>query len=100
MDLHLTALEKMGAVIATEHGYIQARVPNGARLKGAHIVAEKITVTGTENILMAATLAEGVSTLENCAREQKITDLIHLLRKMGAEIEGDGTSFFKNSGRE
>jgi UDP-N-acetylglucosamine 1-carboxyvinyltransferase len=98
VDLHLTALEKMGAVIATEHGYIQARVPNGARLKGAHIVFEKITVTGTENILMAATLAEGVTTLENCAREPEITDLIHLLRKMGAEIEGDGTSFLKIRG--
>ncbi|HTQ96582.1 MAG TPA: UDP-N-acetylglucosamine 1-carboxyvinyltransferase [Candidatus Acidoferrum sp.] len=92
VDLHLTALEKMGAVISTEHGYIQARVPNGTRLKGAHIVFEKITVTGTENILMAAALAEGVTTLENCAREPEITDLIHLLRKMGAEIEGDGTS--------
>jgi UDP-N-acetylglucosamine 1-carboxyvinyltransferase len=59
VDLHLAALEKMGARIATEHGYILASVPNGGRLKGAHIVFEKITVTGTENILMAATLAEG-----------------------------------------
>lgn len=91
VDLHLSALEKMGAVIATEHGYIQARVPNGGRLKGAHIVFEKITVTGTENILMAATLADGVTTLENSAREPEITDLIHLLRKMGANIKGDGT---------
>src|ERR1700759_616295 len=55
VDLHLTALEKMGAQIATEHGYIQAKVPNGGRLKGAQIVFEKITVTGTENLLMAAT---------------------------------------------
>src|SRR5271170_8182965 len=92
VDLHLSALEKMGAVIATEHGYIQARVPNGGRLKGAHIDFKKITVTGTENILMAATLADGVTTLENSAREPEITDLIHLLRKMGANIEGDGTS--------
>lgn len=92
VDLHLSALEKMGAQIATEHGYIQARVPNGGRLKGAHIVFEKITVTGTENILMAATLADGVTTLENCAREPEVTDLIHLLRKMGAEIQGDETS--------
>jgi UDP-N-acetylglucosamine 1-carboxyvinyltransferase len=91
VDLHLSALEKMGAIIATEHGYIQARVPNCGRLKGAHIVFEKITVTGTENILMAATLADGVTTLENSAREPEITDLIHLLRKMGANIEGDGT---------
>jgi UDP-N-acetylglucosamine 1-carboxyvinyltransferase len=92
VDLHLAALEKMGAVIATEHGYIQARVPNGGRLKGAHIVFERITVTGTENILMAASLAEGVTTLENCAREPEVTDLIHLLRKMGADIQGDETS--------
>jgi UDP-N-acetylglucosamine 1-carboxyvinyltransferase len=91
VDLHLSALEKMGAIIATEHGYIQARAPNSGRLKGAHIVFEKITVTGTENILMAATLADGVTTLENSAREPEITDLIHLLRKMGANIEGDGT---------
>jgi UDP-N-acetylglucosamine 1-carboxyvinyltransferase len=98
VDLHLAALQKMGAEIATEHGYIQARVPNGGRLKGAHIVFEKITVTGTENILMAATLADGVTTLENCAREPEITDLIHLLRKMGAEIEGDETSTLKIRG--
>ncbi|MGB7848212.1 MAG: UDP-N-acetylglucosamine 1-carboxyvinyltransferase [Candidatus Acidiferrum sp.] len=92
VDLHLTALEKMGASIATEHGYIQARVTNGGRLKGAHIVFEKITVTGTENVLMAATLADGVTTLENCAREPEVTDLIHLLRKMGARIDGEDTS--------
>src|SRR5579863_10541693 len=92
VDLHLSALEKMGAIIATEHGYIQARVPNGGRLKGARIVFEKITVTGTENILMAATLADGITVLENSAREPEVTDLIHLLRKMGANIEGDGTN--------
>jgi UDP-N-acetylglucosamine 1-carboxyvinyltransferase len=100
VDLHLVALEKMGAVIATEHGYIQARVPNGGRLKGAHIVFEKITVTGTENILMAAALADGITVLENCAREPEITDLIHLLRKMGAHIEGDNTSILKVRGVE
>ena len=98
VDLHLSALEKMGAEITTEHGYIQARVPGSGRLKGAHIVFEKITVTGTENILMAATLAEGVTTLENCAREPEITDLIHLLRKMGADIQGDDTSILKIRG--
>jgi UDP-N-acetylglucosamine 1-carboxyvinyltransferase len=100
VDLHLVALEKMGANISTEHGYIQARVPNGGRLKGAHIVFEKITVTGTENILMAATLADGVTTLENCAREPEVTDLIHLLRKMGADIQGDETSTLKIRGVE
>ena len=102
VDLHLTALEKMGAGITTSHGYIEARVPNGGgkhgRLKGAGIVFEKITVTGTENILMAATLAEGETILENAAREPEVTDLIGLLRKMGAEIEGDGTSTLRIQG--
>jgi len=98
VDLHLAALEKMGAQIATEHGYIQAKVPNGGRLHGAHIVFEKITVTGTENILMAATLAEGETLLENSAREPEITDLIHLLRKMGAHIQGDETSTLRIQG--
>jgi len=98
VDLHLAALDKMGAHITTEHGYIRAKVPNGGRLKGAHIVFEKITVTGTENILMAATLADGVTTLENCAREPEVTDLIHLLRKMGADIQGDETSKLKIRG--
>jgi UDP-N-acetylglucosamine 1-carboxyvinyltransferase len=98
VDLHLAALEKMGAQIATEHGYIQATIPNGRRLKGAHIVFEKITVTGTENILMAATLAEGETILENAAREPEITDLIRLLRKMGADIQGDETSTLRVRG--
>jgi UDP-N-acetylglucosamine 1-carboxyvinyltransferase len=90
----------MGAVITTEHGYIQARVPNHGRLKGAPIVFEKITVTGTENLLMAATLAEGTTILENAAREPEVTDLVHLLRKMGAQIEGDDTSTLKIQGVE
>jgi UDP-N-acetylglucosamine 1-carboxyvinyltransferase len=98
VDLHLAALEKMGAVITTAHGYIQARAPEGGRLKGAHIGFEKITVTGTENLLMAAALAEGTTILENCAREPEITDLIRLLRKMGANIEGDDTSTLKIHG--
>ena len=98
VDLHLAALQKMGAEIATEHGYIQAKVPNGRRLHGAHIVFERITVTGTENILMAATLAEGETILENAAREPEVTDLIHLLRKMGADIRGDDTSTLRIRG--
>src|SRR6266446_4544464 len=106
VDLHLKALEQMGAEITTLHGYIQEKAPdNGVqrgrkrgRLKGAHIVFEKITVTGTENILMAATLAEGETILENAAREPEITDLIHLLRKMGAEISGDGSSTLRIRG--
>jgi UDP-N-acetylglucosamine 1-carboxyvinyltransferase len=92
VDLHLSALEKMGAEIHTTHGYIEARAPRCGRLKGARIAFDKITVTGTENILMAAALADGETILENAAREPEVTDLVHLLRKMGAHIEGDGTS--------
>ena len=99
VDLHLAALEKMGAEINTAHGYIEASAPKGGRLRGAHIVFEKITVTGTENVLMAATLAEGETLIENAAREPEVTDLVELLRKMGAEIEGDGTSALRVRGR-
>ena len=98
VDLHLTALEKMGAEIVTSHGYIEARAPHRGRLNGAHIVFEKITVTGTENILMAAALADGETILENAAREPEVTDLIALLRKMGGKIEGDETSTLRIRG--
>jgi UDP-N-acetylglucosamine 1-carboxyvinyltransferase len=98
VDLHLAALEKMGAEITTDHGYIQAKVPNHGRLKGANITFEKITVTGTENILMAAVLAEGETVLNNAAREPEVTDLVELLRKMGAEIEGDCSSTLRIRG--
>jgi UDP-N-acetylglucosamine 1-carboxyvinyltransferase len=98
VDLHLDALKKMGAEITTEHGYIQARVPHGGRLHGAQIVFEKITVTGTENILMAATLADDETILENCAREPEVTDLVLLLRKMGANIQGDESSTLRIRG--
>ena len=98
VDLHLTALEKMGAEVETKAGYIEAKVPNHGRLKGAHIVFDKITVTGTENILMAAALADGESILENAAREPEVTDLVIMLRKMGAQITGDGTSVLKIKG--
>ncbi|HVS86688.1 MAG TPA: UDP-N-acetylglucosamine 1-carboxyvinyltransferase [Candidatus Acidoferrum sp.] len=100
VDLHLSALEKMGAEIITSHGYIEAKVPGHGRLKGTHIVFEKITVTGTENILMAATLAKGETILENSAREPEVTDLVVMLRKMGAQIEGDGTSTLRIRGVE
>jgi UDP-N-acetylglucosamine 1-carboxyvinyltransferase len=100
VDLHLAALEKMGAEIVVSEGYIQAKVPNHGRLKGAHIVFEKITVTGTENILMAAALADGVTVLENSAREPEVADLVIMLRKMGAQIEGDGTSTLRIRGVE
>jgi UDP-N-acetylglucosamine 1-carboxyvinyltransferase len=91
VDLHIKALEQMGAEISTEQGYVTARVPGG-RLHGATIHFEKITVTGTENILMAAALAEGETRLENSAREPEVADLVELLIKMGARIEGAGTS--------
>jgi UDP-N-acetylglucosamine 1-carboxyvinyltransferase len=98
VDLHLKALEQMGAEIVTSHGYIEARAPKGGRLRGAHIVFEKITVTGTENILMAAALADGETVLENAAREPEVTDLVVLLREMGAEISGDGTATLRIHG--
>lgn len=98
VDLHLSALEKMGAEIHTAHGYIEARAPRSFRLKGARIAFEKVTVTGTENILMAAALADGETILENAAREPEVSDLVVLLRKMGAQIEGDGTSTLRIRG--
>jgi UDP-N-acetylglucosamine 1-carboxyvinyltransferase len=98
VDLHLKALEQMGAEISTEHGYIIARVPRAGRLRGAHIVFEKITVTGTENLLMAAALAEGETQLDNAAREPEVTDLVALLTRMGAQIEGAGTSSLRVRG--
>jgi len=100
VDLPLKALERMGAEIGTSHGYIEAQAPmNGKkRLKGAHIVFEKITVTGTENLLMAAVLADGETLLENAAREPEVTDLIVMLRKMGAQICGDGSSTLRIRG--
>jgi UDP-N-acetylglucosamine 1-carboxyvinyltransferase len=104
VDLHLKALEQMGAEIATSHGYIEAKVRGnghqGRRLKGARIAFEKITVTGTENILMAAALADGETVLENAAREPEVTDLVVMLRKMGAQICGDGTSTLRIRGVE
>jgi UDP-N-acetylglucosamine 1-carboxyvinyltransferase len=95
IDLHIKGLEAMGAVITQEHGYLEARTN---RLKGAHIVFDKITVTGTEDLLMAATLADGESLFENCAREPEVTDLAALLNAMGAQIEGAGTSTIKIKG--
>jgi UDP-N-acetylglucosamine 1-carboxyvinyltransferase len=89
IDQHIQGLEKMGAVIAQEHGYIEAR---STRLRGAHIVFDKITVTGTEDLLMAAVLAEGETLMENCAREPEVVDLAGLLTAMGANIQGAGTA--------
>src|SRR5216683_3312173 len=98
IDLHLAALEKMGAEITMSHGYIEAKVTHHGRLQGAHIIFEKITVTGTENILMAATLADGETILENAACEPEVTDLVVMLRKMGACIAGEGTSTLRIRG--
>ena len=89
IDLHIRGLEKMGAKITQEHGYLEARVE---QLHGAHLVFDKITVTGTEDLLMAAVMAEGESVMENCAREPEVADLAALLIAMGAKIEGAGTS--------
>ena len=88
VDQHIKGLQAMGAEISIDHGYVEARA---TRLKGALIVTDMITVTGTENLLMAATLADGETILENAAREPEVTDLANLLVAMGARIQGIGT---------
>ena len=88
VDQHIKGLQAMGAEISIEHGYIEARAK---RLKGARIMTDMITVTGTENLLMAAVLADGETVLENAAREPEVGDLAQLLVRMGAKIEGIGT---------
>jgi UDP-N-acetylglucosamine 1-carboxyvinyltransferase len=95
IDLHIKGLEMMGATITQEHGYLEARAD---RLKGAHLVFDRITVTGTEDLLMAAVLADGETLMENCAREPEVTDLASLLTAMGAKIEGAGTSTIRVQG--
>ena len=95
IDLHIKGLEKMGATITQEHGYLEARAE---RLRGAHLVFDKITVPGTEDLLMAAVLAEGETLMENCAREPEVSDLAALLTAMGAKIEGAGTSTIRVHG--
>ena len=97
VDLHIQALEKLGAEITVDHGYVEARAK---RLRGATFRFPKITVTGTENILTAAVLAEGETILENCALEPEIPDLAELLIKMGAKIEGHGTPTIRVQGVE
>jgi len=89
VNLHISALQKMGADIVVEDGYIKAKVDG--RLKGAHIFMEMCTVTGTENVMMAATLADGQTIIENAAREPEVVDLANFLIKMGADIRGQGT---------
>ena len=92
VDQHIKGLQAMGADITVEHGYMLAKLPAGQkRLKGANLTTDMVTVTGTENFLMAATLAEGETILENAAQEPEIGDLAEMLIKMGARIEGHGT---------
>ena len=95
IDLHIKGLERLGAKITTEHGYVEA---SADWLKGAEIVFDRITVTGTEDLLMAATLAEGQTVIQNCAREPEVADLAELLNKMGAKIEGAGTPTIRVKG--
>ncbi|MEY3778379.1 MAG: UDP-N-acetylglucosamine 1-carboxyvinyltransferase [Pseudomonadota bacterium] len=93
VDQHIKGLQAMGAQISVEHGYMVASLANGrTRLKGARIATDMVTVTGTENFLMAAALAEGETVLENAAQEPEIPDLAEMLIRMGAKIEGHGTS--------
>lgn len=93
VDQHIKGLQAMGAEIVVEHGYMVARLPQGrTRLHGARIATDMVTVTGTENFLMAAALAEGETLLENAAQEPEIPDLAEMLIAMGAKIEGHGTS--------
>jgi len=97
VDLHIRGLEAMGATITVEDGYIRAKAD---RLKGAHIFFDTVTVTGTENILMAATLADGETVLDNAAREPEVVDLAECLIAMGADITGHGTSTIRIQGVE
>lgn len=97
INLHLMGLEKLGATVEIEHGYV---VASAKKLRGAHICFDTVTVTGTENLMMAAALAEGETLLENAAREPEIVDLAHALIQMGAKIEGAGTDIIRIQGVE
>jgi len=97
VNLHLQGLEAMGAKVSVENGYIRARAD---RLHGAHIVFDTITVTGTENLMMAAALAEGETVLENAAREPEVADVANFLNEMGAKVSGAGTSVIRIEGVE
>ncbi len=99
VDQHIKGMQAMGADIVVEHGYMIAKLPKGqTRLKGASITTDMVTVTGTENFMMAATLADGETVLENAAQEPEITDLAEMLIKMGAKITGQGTSKIRIQG--
>ncbi len=96
INLHVTALESLGATTHQDHGYIEARASQG--LRGKHVTFDKITVTGTEDLMMAATLAQGETIIENAAREPEVEDVAQLLTKMGAKITGAGTSTIRVQG--
>jgi UDP-N-acetylglucosamine 1-carboxyvinyltransferase len=95
IDQHLRGLELMGAEVVLEHGYVECKA---SRLKGAMIVLDMPTVTGCENLMMAATLAKGITTIENAAREPEVVELAYVLNKMGARIQGAGTSIIRIEG--
>jgi len=97
VDQHLKGLQAMGAEVAIEHGYISVRAK---RLKGAHICMDLVTVTGTENIMMAATLADGTTVIENAAREPEVVDLAHCLNVMGARVLGAGSDVITIEGTD
>jgi UDP-N-acetylglucosamine 1-carboxyvinyltransferase len=98
VDLHLRGLEALGATVTIEDGYIRATVKD--RLKGAHIFLDTVTVGGTENIMMAAVLADGITVIENAAREPEVVDLAHFLNAMGAKVSGHGTDTLTIDGVE
>ena len=101
VDQHIKGMQAMGAEIVVEHGYMIAKLPKGQkRLKGCSITTDMVTVTGTENLLMAASLADGETILENAAQEPEIPDLAEMLIKMGAKIEGHGTRRIRIQGVE
>ncbi len=96
INLHVAGLEQLGATIHQEHGYIEAQAPKG--LRGAEVLFDRITVTGTEDLIMAAVLAHGETVIQNAAREPEVVDLAALLTKMGAQIEGAGTPVIRIQG--
>ena len=100
IDLHLAGFEKLGAQVKLEAGNVVARTPQTGRLIGSEISFDKVTVTGTENLMMAATLAKGKTILRNAAREPEINDLAELLNKMGARVRGAGTQTIEIEGVE
>src|SRR4029078_6394055 len=100
IDLHLAAFEKLGAEVRLEAGNVIARAPEAGRLIGGEVHFDKVTVTGTENVMMAATLAQGLTVLQNAACEPEIADLAELLNKMGARVRGAGTSRIEIEGVE